>query len=89
MSSMASGDFGLSEGGRRCANGGRRRWAWRGCSGSFGAVLEARRMGWGPCIEGMSAPSDGVGDTEDRTVDPYVVARVRHVVAFAHQHLGG
>ena len=40
-------------------------------------------MGWGPCTEGETAPSDRVGGAEDRIVDPHVVAQVGHVVAFA------
>ena len=40
-------------------------------------------MGWGPCTEGETAPSDRVGGAEDRIVDPHVVAQVGDVVAFA------
>jgi hypothetical protein len=40
-------------------------------------------MGWGPCAENKTAPSDRVGGAEDRIFDPHVVAQVGHVVAFA------
>ena len=47
------------------------------------AEVGAWRMGWGPCTEGETVPSDRVGGAEDRIVDPHVVAQVGHVVAFA------
>ncbi len=36
-----------------------------------------------PCAKGKAAPSDRVFGTEDRIVDPHVIAQVGDVVAFA------
>jgi hypothetical protein len=60
-------------------------WKHLGTSQPFflGSLMRSKRMGWGPCATGKAASSDGVGGAGDRIVDPHVVARVGHVVAFA------